>query len=172
MTFFSCFITDKFDSLRFKLNVDRVELTLGVSIIQEVAPGTRYSNPGDAEFQSLPDNTPWALVPLFCTNSSAGSVKIDPVYLHPWYIHWSSVNSTQTESPITPHYATISEEFNMTILACMPECVTSVLLTVYLPTRDSVSLVTVDDAYVTFVGSELYNTTLFEGDGKLATSMI
>ena len=148
--------------------MDRVELTLGVSIIQEVAPGISYSNPGDAEFQSLPDNNPWQLVPLFCTNSSSGSVKIREVYLHPWYVHWSSIDSTQTESPTTPHYATISEEFNMTVLACMPESVTSVLLTVYIPDTDSdsVPLVTVDDAYVTFVGSELYNTTLFVGDGK------
>lgn len=146
--------------------MDRVELTLGVSIVQEVAPGISYSNPGESEFQSLPDDNPWDLIPLFCTNSSSGSVKITPVILHPWFVHWSNVDSTQTESPTSTHYVTISEQFNMTILACMPESFTSIRLFVFLPSLNSEPLVTLDDAYVTFVGSELYNTTLFEGDGK------
>ena len=54
----------------------------------------------------------------------------------------------------------------MTILACMPESFTSIRLFVRLPEISSVPLVTVNDAYVTFIGSELYNTTLFEGDCK------
>lgn len=151
---------------RFKLNVDRVELTLGVTIIQEVPPGVSYSNPGDTEFQSLPDDNILDLKPLYCTNSSSGSVRIHPVILDPWFIHWSDVDSTQTESPITPHFITINEQFNMTILACMPESFTSIRLFVLLPKIGSTPLVTVNDAYVTFIGSELYNTTLFEGDCK------
>ena len=153
-------------SFRFTLNFDRVELTLEVSIIQEVPPGVSYSNPGDTEFQSLPDDNPLGLRPIICTNSTSGSVKIDPVILHPWFIHWSDVGSTQTESPTTPHYVTINEQFNMTILACMPESFTSIRLFVFLPSTNSIPLVILNDTYVTFVGSELYNTTLFEGDGK------
>lgn len=142
------------------MDKDRVELTLAVS-------GITFSNYGDAEFQSLPDNNPWQVLPFSCTNSSESLVKIPPVNLHPWYIHWSSTDSTQTESPTTPHYVTVGEEFNMTVLACMPESVTSVLFTVYLPETNLVPLVSVDDAYVTFVGSEVHNTTLAMSDCKL-----
>ena len=146
------------------MNVDRVELTLGVSVIQEVAPGTTLALPGDAVFQSLPDDNLQDLAPIVCTNTSSGAVNIDPVILWPWFIRWSDVDSTQTESP--PHYITTGEQFNMTILACMPESFTSVRLFVVLPHISLVPQVTVNDAFVTFIGSELYNTTLFEGDCK------
>ena len=141
-------------------------MTLGVTIIQEVPPGVSYSNPGDTKFQSLPNDNRLGLEPRYCTNSSSGSVRINPVILHPWFIHWSDVESTQTESPITPHFITINEQFNMTILACMPESFTSIRLFVSLPKIGSTPLVTVNDAYVTYIGSELYNTTLFEDDCK------
>lgn len=154
------------NSCRFTLNVDRVELTLGVTIIQEVAPSISLTNLGETEFHSLPEDNPWDLIPISCTNESSGSVLIHPVVLHPWFVHWSDVESTQTESPTSTHYITINEQFNMTILACMPESFTSIRLFVFLPQINSVPLVTVNDAFVTFIGSELYNTTLFEGDCK------
>ena len=154
------------NSCRFTLNYDRVELTLGVTIIQEVAPSISFSNPGDTEFRSQPEDNPWDLTPITCTNESSGSVHIDPVVLDPWFVHWSDVESTLTESPTSTYYITINEQFNMTILACMPESFTSIHLFVQLPNISSVPLVTVNDAYVTFIGSELYNTTLFEGDCK------
>ena len=154
------------NSCRFTLNVDRVELTLGVTIIQKVAPSISLTNHGETEFHSLPEDNPWDLFPISCTNESSGSVLIRPVVLQPWFVHWSDVESTQTESPTSTHYITINEQFNMTILACMPKSFTSIRLFVFLPQISSVPLVTVNDAFVTFIGSELYNTTLFEGDCK------
>jgi hypothetical protein len=106
-------------------------------------------------------------MPLVCTNSSCGSVAIDPVILDPWIIHFSDVEATLTETPASPPYVTIGEMFNMTARACMPESWTGIFLNVTLPHDDgegSEDLVTVNDAYVTFIGSELLNTTLMEGD--------
>lgn len=151
----------------FQLNYHRVELTLAVTVVQEVAPGISFCNPGDSIFQALPDDNILDIVPWVCTNSSCGDVSIDPVILHPWFVHWSNVPATLSEDPISTHYITINEQFNMTILACMPECLTGVNLYVNLPTYSGgMPRVTVDDAYVTFVGTELHNTTLFEGDGE------
>ena len=151
---------------RFQLNVDRIELTLGVSIPQEVAPGTTYDILGETEFQSLPDDNILNVSPRLCSNSTLGSVKINPVVLNPWFIHWSDADTTQNESLATTQDITIGDQFNMTIMVCMPESITSVRLLVLLPNINSVPLVTVNDTYVTFIGSELYNTILSEGDCK------
>lgn len=67
---------------------------------------------------------------------------------------------------MTLHYITIGEQFNMTSLACMPESFTGIYHITSLPSSDNSPFVTVNDAYVTFIGSELHNTTLFMGDGK------
>lgn len=151
----------------FKLFTDKIELTVEVTIIQDVAPAESFSNPGDAIFRSLPCNNTFDLFPITCTNSSSGSVTIFPVILKPWVIHYSDVEATVTESPANPSYVTIGERFNMTILAFMPECWTGLHLYVTLPNQGSGSpLVTLNDAYVTFIGSELLNTTLMEGDSK------
>ena len=126
-----------------------------------------FCNPGDAIFQTLPGDSLMNLVPLTCTNSSCGDVIIDPVILYPWVIRWSNVEVTDTEVPAnTSNYVTIGEQFNMTIMACMPESTTGIHLFVTIPHEDSVPLVSVNDAYVTFIGSELYNTNLMEGDGE------
>lgn len=72
-----------------------------------------------------------------------------------------------TESPANPNYVTIGERFNMTILTFMPECMTGLHLYVTLPNEGpDQPRVTLNDAYVTFLGSEILNTTLFEGDSK------
>ena len=144
-----------------------IELTIEVTIIQDVAPEMSFCNPGDAIFQSLPENNTLDLLPLVCTNSSCGSVTIKPVILDPWVIHHSDVEATVTETPANPSYATIGEQFNMSIRACMPESWTGIVLNVTLPHEDSTTLVTLNDAYVTFIGMELYNTTIFEGDSEL-----
>lgn len=144
-----------------------MELTIEVTIIQDVAPEMSFCNPGDAIFQSFQENNTMSLLPLVCTNSSCGGVSINPVIIDPWIIHHSSVESTVTETPASPSYVTIGEQFNMTIRACMPECWTGIVLTVELPRQGSTTLVVVNDAYVTFIGSELVNTTLQEGDGKV-----
>ena len=154
-------------SFRFTLNVDKVELTIEVTIIQDVAPEMSFCNPGDTIFQSLPTNNTMDLLPLVCTNTSCGSVRIDPVILDPWVIHYSDVEATITETPASPSYVTIGEQFNMTTRACMPESWTGIVLNVTLPHQESTLLVTLNDAYVTFVGSELLNTTLLEDDSKL-----
>ncbi|WP_424626375.1 hypothetical protein [Achromobacter marplatensis] len=138
-----------------------------MTIIQDVAPAMSFCNPGDTVFQSLPDNNTLQLLPLVCTNSSCGAVTIDPVILEPWVIHYSDVEATDTETPASPAYVTIGERFNMTIKACLPECWTGIHLFATLPHQgDSQVLVTLNDAYVTFIGSELLNTTLMEGDSK------
>ncbi len=145
-----------------------------MTVIQEVAPGISFCNPGDTIFEALPDNYTLNISPLVCTNSSCGSVKIDPVILYPWVVHWSNVPCTATEDivnqTINQHHVTIEEQFNTTIEACMPECFTGVNLYVSIPTHNGVPKLTVDDAYVTFIGSELYHTTLFKGDGKCISS--
>lgn len=125
-----------------------------------------FCNPGDTIFQSIPSNNTLNLLPLVCTNSSCGGVTIDPVILDPWIIHYSDVEATITESPATPSYVTIGERFNMTIKAHMPESWTGIYLFVTLPHEGSNVLVTLNDAYVTFIGSELLNTTLEEGDSE------
>lgn len=155
----------------FTLHTHRVELSLNVTIVQEVAPGISFCNPGDTIFEALPDNYTLSIAPLVCTNSSCGSVNIDQVVLNPWIVHWSNVPPTVTEDSEeeepNPHHVTIGEQFNTTIKACMPECLTGVNLCIDIPTHnDGEPKLRVDDAYVTFVGSELYNTTLFEGDSK------
>lgn len=142
-----------------------------MTVIQEVAPGISFCNPGDSIFKALHENYTLNISPLVCTNSSCGNVQIDPVILHPWVVHWSDVPPTATEDvanqTIEEHHVTIEEQFNTTIEACMPECFTGVNLYVSIPIHtNGVPQLTVDDAYVTFIGSELYNTTLFEGDGK------
>lgn len=149
------------------MNEDEVELTIEVTIIQDVYPEQSFCNPGDTIFQSLPANNTLGLLPLVCTNSLCGGVTIDPVMLDPWIIHYSDVESTVTESPpASTSYVTIGERFNMTIRACMPESWTSIYLNVTLPHEDSHALVTLNDAYVTFIGSELLNTTLDVGDSE------
>ena len=97
------------------MNAEKVELTIEVTIIQDVAPEMSFCNPGDTVFQSLPSNNTLDLLPLVCTNTSCGSVKIDPVVLDPWIIHYSSVEATLTETPANLSYATIGEQFNMII---------------------------------------------------------
>ncbi len=159
-----CYLIVHFD--RFTLNMDQVELTIEVTIIQDVTPQFSFCNPGDVIFQSFPENNTMNLLPLVCTNSSCGGVKIDPVILDPWIIHYSSVEATVTETPANPSYITIGEQFNMTIRACMPESWTGVVLNVTLPHQESTLLVTLNDAYVTYIGSELLNTTLMEDDSK------
>lgn len=153
---------------RFKLNVDRVELTIEVTIIQDVAPEMSFCNDGNSTFQSLPNNNTLDLVPLVCTNTSCGSVLIDPVILYPWVIEYSDVEATITElPPASTSYVTIGERFNMSIRAKMPECWTGIVLNVTLPhDAEGNSSVTLNDAYVTFIGSELLNTTIMEGDSK------
>ena len=143
-----------------------IELTVEVTIIQDVAPGMSFCNPVDTIFQSLPDENILNLIPLTCTNSSCGGVGINGVTLHAWVIEWSNIEVTDTESLTSPRYVTIGEQFNMSIMACMPESTTGIHLFVTIPYEDSVPLVSVNDAYVTFIGSELYNTTLIEGDGE------
>ena len=93
------------------------------------------------------------------------NIKECPIF-HPWVIRWSNVETTDAEKPGSSNYVTIGEQFNMTIMACMPESTTGIHLFVTIPHEDSVPLVSVNDAYVTFIGSELYNTTLMEGDGE------
>ncbi len=149
---------------RFKLNVDRVVLTIGVTIIQDVAPTMTFCNPVNTIFQTLPEDNLLNLNPHNCSNISCGDVTIDPVILHPWVIPWSDVEATASEE--SPPYLTIGEQFNMTLRACMPESRTGIELFVTLPSIESEPVVTLDDAYVTFLGSELRNTIIFEGDGK------
>ena len=151
---------------RFTLNVDKVELTIEVTIIQDVPPAFSFCNPGNTTFQSLPPNNTLDLQPLVCTNSSCGGVTIHPVVLDPWIIHYSDVEATETESPATPSYVTIGERFNMTIRACMPESLTGIHLYATLPHEGASALVRLNDAFVEFIGSELLNTPLMEGDSK------
>lgn len=152
---------------RFLLNTDQVKLIINVTIIQDVAPAMSFCNPGDAIFQSLPCNNTLDLLPLICTNSSCGGVTIDPVILDPWVIHFSDVEATITElPPATTSYVTIGERFNMTIKACLPESWTGIYLNATLPHEGLNALVTLNNAYVTFIGSELLNTTLMEGDSE------
>lgn len=151
---------------RFILNADKIELTIEVKVIQDVSPKFSFSNPGEVIFQTLPDDNPLSLAPIICTNTTSGSVNIHPVILHPWNITWSSVEATNTESPANPSYVTIGERFNMTTMACMPETHTGVELRVSVPQRDGMPAVRVMDAYVTFIGSNILNTTLQEGDGE------
>ena len=155
---------------RFLLNIDQVMLTINVTIIQDVAPAMTFCNPGNTTFQSLPCNNTLDLVPFVCTNASCGGVTIHPVILEPWIIHYSDVEATVSEvPPATISYVTIGERFNMTIKACLPESWTGIYLFATLPHEESSALVTLNDAYVTFIGSELLNTTLMEGDSKSNT---
>ena len=60
----------------------------------------------------------------------------------------------------------------MTILAFMPECQTGLHLYVTLPNEgENKPQVTLNDAYVTFLGSEMLNTTLFEDDSKYPSQL-
>ncbi len=139
-------------------------MTIGVTVIQDVAPTMSFCNPGNTIYKTLPEVNILDLYPLNCSNASCGDVTIDPVILHPWVILWSDVEATASEK--RPYYLTIGEQFNMTLRACMPESRTGIELFVTLPRIESEPVVTLNDAYVTFIGSELRNTILFEGDGK------
>lgn len=140
--------------------------TILVTIIQDVPPAYSFCNPGDSVFQTLPNNNPLHLLPLVCANSSCGGVKIDPVVLHPWAINYSNVSATETMTPPDPNYVTIGERFNLSIMACMPESWTGIVLNTTLPRTGSTLLVTLNDAYVTFIGNELLFTTISVGDSK------
>ena len=129
-------------------------------------PAYSFCNPGESIFQSLPTKNPLNLLPLVCTNSSAGGVKINPAVLHPWVIEYSDVDTTETTTPPGPNYLTIGERFNLSILACMPESWTGIVLNATLPRTGSTLLVTLNDAYVTFIGSQLLFTTLSVGDSE------
>jgi hypothetical protein len=138
-----------------------------VTIIQDVPPEFSFCNPGESIFRSLPIINELDLVPLVGTNSSCGDVKIDPVILNPWVIEYSDVEATETATPPEPNYVTIGERFNLSIMACMPESWTGIVLNATLPRINSTfSLVTLNDAYVTFIGSQLLFTTILVGDSE------
>ena len=120
-----------------------VELIIEVTIIQDVGPGMGFCNPGYAIFQSLPDNNTLNLLPVICSNTSCGGVRIRPVDLEPWILHFSELESTPTELPANPRYVSIGEWFNMTIRACMPESWTGIVLNVTLPHNDTTHYATV-----------------------------
>ena len=142
--------------------------TIEATIIQDVPPAYSFCNPGDSIFQSFPTNNPYNLLPLVCSNSSCGGVTIDPVILEPWVIEYSDVDATETMTPPEPNYLTIGERFNLSIMACMPESWTGIVLNATLPRTGSTLLVTLNDAYVTKIGSEVLNTTISVGDSKLS----
>ena len=60
----------------------------------------------------------------------------------------------------------------MTSLACMPESFTGIEHVTWVPSLGNSPLVTVNDAFVAFIGSELYNTTLSVGNGKNQQSLM
>ena len=142
---------------------------LNVTVVQEVAPGISFSNPGSTIFRALPVDNVLNITPLTCTNSSSGSVSIHPVIVSPWVVHWSNVDPTATEdfpTAVSEHHVTRDEQFNTTVKACLPECLTGLDFYVIIPTDSGEPVVTVDDAYVMFVGSDILNATLFPGDGN------
>ena len=143
---------------------------LNVTVVQEVAPGISFSNLGSTIFSALPVDNLLNITPLTCTNTSSGSVSILPVIVSPWVVHWSNVDPTATEDfpvVVSEHHVTRDEQFNTTVKACLPECLTGLDFYVIIPTDGGEPVLTVDDAYVTSVGSDLLNATLSPGDGKL-----
>ena len=93
-------------------------------------------------------------------------MTIAPPEIYPWDIEFSDVEATLTETSESTIYLTIGERFNMSIIGCLPESWTGVYLYASLPEEESTSLVTLNDAYVVFIGSELLNTTLMENDSE------
>ena len=157
--------------IRFTLFQEVVQVSIVVTIIQNVPPEFKFTNLGEAIFKSLPDDNLLMLLPLICTNETFGNVTINPVVLNPWIIEHSNVESTITETPANPSYVTIGERFNMSIRACMPESVTGIALNVTLPHSGSTLYVTLNDAYVTFIGPDVQNTIIFEGDSEFLTAI-
>ena len=143
---------------RFRLKFDKVKYSLNVTVPQNVAPGIKLPANGTATYRSTPLNHP--VLGLKYTNTSKGGVNIIKVILYPWEYNNSSIIATPTESH-SSHYVVIGETVDISIRARMPECYTSIVLYSTIPNS-----VTLNNATVVHVGSELWNRTLEVGDSK------
>ena len=123
-------------------------------IVQEVAPLDTLYAWGEAVFYSLPQGNTSSLPGIFCSNATIATVPIIPVILDPWA--FTVVQRRSSTAPVV----TIGDRLDMTIHACVPEMLSSLVMNMAIP------LVIVDNATVVQIGPKLLHRTLNAGDGK------
>ena len=125
-------------------------------IVQEVAPLDTLYAWGEAVFYSLPQGNVSSLPGIVCSNATIATVPIIPVILDPWAFTVVQRRSSTTPVPVV----TIGNRLDMTIHACVPEMLSSLVMNMAIP------LVRVDNATVVQIGPKLLHRTLNAGDGK------